>query len=114
MKLKEFIICADGDYEDVLLRLGNETLIVNFLKQFQNDTSYYDLKQALINKNYEEAYIFAHNIKGITDSLGLKKLMQIANEILEQIKSKKYEKIDYLFNQFESNYFLVVELIKKL
>ena len=60
MTIQECYKAIGGNYEDVLRRLHNEALIQKFTLKFLEDPSYLLLKQALRDKNYEDAFRSAH------------------------------------------------------
>ena len=63
MTIQECYKAIGGNYEDVLRRLHNEALIQKFTLKFLEDPSYRLLKQALRDKNYEDAFRSAHTLK---------------------------------------------------
>ena len=65
MTIQECYEAIGGNYEDVLGRLQNDALIRKFTLKFLEDQSYLQLKQALENKNYEDAFRGAHTLKGV-------------------------------------------------
>ena len=64
MTMQECYKAIGGNYEAVLGRLHSEALIQRFTLKFLEDQSYLQLKQALENKNYEDAFRSAHTLKG--------------------------------------------------
>ena len=65
MTMQECYKAIGGNYEAVLVRLHSEALIQRFTLKFLEDQSYLQLKQALENKNYEDAFRSAHTLKGV-------------------------------------------------
>ena len=68
MTIQECYKAIGGNYEDVLRRLPNEALIRKFTLKFLEDQSYLQLKQALKDKNYEDAFRSAHTERGLSES----------------------------------------------
>ena len=66
--MRECYEAIRGNYEDVLGRLHSEALIRRFTLKFLEDQSYLQLKQALENKNYEDAFRGAHTERGVSES----------------------------------------------
>ena len=62
MTIQECYEAIGGNYKDVLGRLQSEALIRRFTLKFLEDQSYLQLKQALENKNYEDAFRSAHTL----------------------------------------------------
>ena len=69
MTMQECYKAIGGNYEAVLGRLHSEALIQRFTLKFLEDQSYLQLKQALENKNYEDAFRSAHTLKGVCQKL---------------------------------------------
>ena len=66
--MRECYEAIGGNYEDVLGRLRSEALIRKFTLKFLEDQSYPQLKQALNDKNYEDAFRSAHTERGVSES----------------------------------------------
>lgn len=105
MTMQECYKAIGGNYEAVLGRLHSEALIQRFTLKFLEDQSYLQLKQALENKNYEDAFRSAHTLKGVCQKLSLDRLYEVSDKSLpNQIYSQNLikvmqEKIDF----FKSN-----------
>ena len=59
-----------ADYAEVLERLRDERLIRRYVLRFPDDPSYDALCRAMSGGRVEEAFLAAHTLKGITQSLG--------------------------------------------
>ena len=68
MTMRECYEVIGGNYEAVLERLHSEALIRRFTLKFLEDQSYLQLKQALENKNFEDAFRSAHTERGMSES----------------------------------------------
>ena len=105
MTMQECYKAIGGNYEAVLGRLHSEALIQRFTLKFLEDQSYLQLKQALENKNYEDAFRGAHTLKGVCQNLSFDRLYEVSDKSLpNQIYSQNLikvmqEKIDF----FKSN-----------
>ena len=105
MTMQECYKAIGGNYEAVLGRLHSEALIQRFTLKFFEDQSYLQLKQALENKNYEDAFRSAHTLKGVCQNLSFDRLYEVSDKSLpNQIYSQNLikvmqEKIDF----FKSN-----------
>ena len=105
MTMQECYEAIGGNYEAVLGRLHSEALIRRFALKFLEDQSYIQLKQALENKNYEDAFRSAHTLKGVCQNLSFDRLYEVSDKSLpNQIYSQSLvkvmqEKIDF----FKSN-----------
>ena len=86
MTMQECYKAIGGNYEAVLGRLHNEALIQRFTLKFLEDQSYLQLKQALENKNYEDAFRSAHTLKGVCQNLSFDRLYEVSNELTHEIQ----------------------------
>ena len=77
MTMQECYKAIGGNYEAVLGRLHSEALIQRFTLKFLEDQSYLQLKQALENKNYEDAFRSAHTLKGVCQNLSFDRLYEV-------------------------------------
>ena len=77
MTMQECYKAIGGNYEAVLGRLHSEALIRRFALKFLEDQSYIQLKQALENKNYEDAFRSAHTLKGVCQNLSFDRLYEV-------------------------------------
>ena len=91
MTMRECYEAIGGNYEDVLGRLHSEALIQRFTLKFLEDQSYLQLKQALENKNYEDAFRGAHTLKGVCQNLSFDHLYEVSNELTELLRDRTGE-----------------------
>ncbi len=69
---KEVLLQNGIDYIEGVARFaGQAEIYERFLKKFPEDPTFFNMLSALKNKNYEEAFIFAHTLKGLTGNLSL-------------------------------------------
>ena len=115
MTMQECYKAIGGNYEAVLGRLHNEALIPRFTLKFLEDQSYLQLKQALENKNYEDAFRSVHTLKGVCQNLSFDRLYEVSNELTELLRdrtgaqpgiSKAMEKVTEVYER-------MIEEIKK-
>ena len=92
--MQECYEAIGGNYEAVLGRLHSEALIRRFALKFLEDQSYIQLKQALENKNYEDAFRGAHTLKGVCQNLSFDRLYEVSDKSLpNQIYSQNLIKV---------------------
>ena len=70
MNLEECYEVMDSNYDDVMRRLGSETLVRKFVLKFLDDTSFQGLKEGLENQDAELAFRSAHTLKGVCMNRG--------------------------------------------
>ena len=91
MTMQECYEAIGGNYEAVLGRLHSEALIRRFALKFLEDQSYLQLKQALENKNYEDAFRSAHTLKGVCQNLSFDRLYEVSHELTELLRDRTGE-----------------------
>lgn len=113
MTIQECYKAIGGNYEDVLRRLHNEALIQKFTLKFLNQ-SYLLLKQALKDKNYEDAFRSAHTLKGVCQNLSFDRLYEVSNELTELLRDRTGEQpgIQEAMEKVTEVYELMIEEIK--
>ena len=96
-------------------RLHSEALIRRFALKFLDDQSYIQLKQALENKNYEDAFCGAHTLKGVWQNLSFDRLYEVSNELTELLRDRTGEKpgIPESMEKVTEVYEMTIEGIKK-
>ena len=115
MTMQECYKAIGGNYEAVLGRLHSEALIQRFTLKFLEDQSYLQLKQALENKNYEDAFRSAHTLKGVCQNLSFDRLYEVSNELTELLRDRTGEKpgIPEAMEKVTEVYEMTIEEIKK-
>ena len=103
-----------ADYDDVLKRLMNETLVQRFVGKFMEDPSFDSLKTALAEKDVKQAFMAAHTLKGICSNLGFSNLFAPASELTEVLRAESLEGTEELFAQVEAEYNKTVETLKPI
>ena len=116
MTIQECYKEIGGNYEDVLGRLNSETLIRKFTFMFLEDPSYMRLKQALADKNYEEAFRNAQTLKGVCQNLSFDRLYEVSYELTELLRDKTGEQpgIPETMEKITEIYEITIDEIKKV
>ncbi len=87
MTLREFYAKTNADYDAVIRRLINETLVLKYLNKFQDDAYFTQLQQAICRQDYETAYRCAHTLKGLCLSLGFETMSKPVIELTEELRN---------------------------
>lgn len=115
MNLKEFCEKLDIDYDNVLLKFGNnEILYKRFLKKFLEDETYYELEKSWNVKNYDEVEKSAHTLKGVSANLGINRLFELTNKIVQAVRMETYDNMEETYKKLEEEYRLTKEMINEL
>ena len=82
--------------------------------KFLEDQSYLQLKQALENKNNEDAFRGAHTLKGVCQNLSFDRLYEASNELTELLRDRIGEKpgIPEAMEKVTEVYEMTIEEIK--
>ena len=115
MTIQECYKAIGGNYEDVLGRLNNEALIRKFAVMFLEDSSYMQLKQAMADKNYEEAFRSAHTLKGVCQNLSFDCLYEVSHNLTELLRDRTGEQpgIPEAMEKVTEIYEITIDEIKK-
>ena len=114
MNLKEFYESLGVNYDDILSRLRKEERIDKYLRKFIADTSYEKLCVSIQEQNYNDAFAFAHTLKGMIQNIELGPLIEPIEALVEDLRSGGTTQLDSLFNEFNTQYLIVKEKIETL
>lgn len=79
------------DCEDGLRRFsGNEVLFNKFVVRFLDDKNFYEMKAAIENQDYEQAFKSGHTLKGIAGNLSLISLFDSTCILVEVLRKEQY------------------------
>ncbi|MCR5318489.1 MAG: Hpt domain-containing protein [Treponema sp.] len=113
MNSKNFYDSIGGSYEDVIQRLGSDSLIERFVKMFPSDESYANLCKAMDEKNWSEVFGASHTLKGICANLSFKNLYEAASTLTEDVRNgSPSEKVHDYFDKVCAEYKIVMDSLK--
>lgn len=87
MTIQECYKKMGADYQEVLGRLYNETMICKFVRMFLQDDSFQILEEALRRGDVKEAFRGAHTLKGVCQNLGFSNLYAPAYTLTETLRA---------------------------
>ena len=91
MDLRSLYEMIDGNYEDVKDRLVKDSRIVKYVSKFLDDDSYRRLVDAMcVQKNYKQAFVYAHTLKGLAQTLGFTELALRSSAVTEALRNDRY------------------------
>lgn len=90
----------------------NEQLYIMLIKKFVTDDNYPLLIECLNKKDYENAIIHAHTLKGVASNLGLNDLADISSEIVKNFKLGNYSNIELYIEKVKFIYEKIITAIK--
>lgn len=91
MTIQECYEKMGGDFNEVVKRLMNESLVKRFVVKFLKDDSYQNLCEGMIEGKREDAFRAAHTLKGVCQNLGLKSLSIPTEELTEMLRGGEGE-----------------------
>lgn len=115
--MKEKLMTVGVEYDEVLKRfMGKEDFYLRMLKKFLNDQNYSGLKQAVEDKNWKDAFVYAHTVKGLCGNLGLGGILDYVSPLTEELRSEPYdeESIMHHMRHVAKAYDKTVEVIEAL
>ena len=86
MKLEELYQKIGGDLKNVMKRIPNEAMIGKFVRKYANDPTYNRLTAAVEAKNWKDAFIAAHTLKGVAQNLGFDALYRASSALTEHLR----------------------------
>ncbi|MBR1771599.1 MAG: Hpt domain-containing protein [Lachnospiraceae bacterium] len=114
MTIEELYAAIDSDYNEVLSRLINATLIVRLVKLYKNDANYASLCAGMEERDREKIFTASHTIKGLALNLGFKDLAATAAELCEATRNSYAENVPALFEAVAGEQKKVMDLIDQL
>ncbi|MEA5073467.1 MAG: Hpt domain-containing protein [Eubacterium aggregans] len=86
----EFLKQNGIDYIDGLKRFsGKDVLYRKYLKRFLEDSTYGQLKTAMDQEEYQEAFLLAHTLKGVVGNLSFFFLLKHIEPFVEALREGK-------------------------
>ena len=98
------------DVENTLNRfMQREDLYVRFLNKFKQDQNFAGLKESIENEDYEEAFKFAHTLKGVAGNLGLTPLYEEVAVLVEELRKSNHILVNAIYKEEVKEEFRRVE-----
>ena len=86
MTIQECYQALGGNYDDVVKRLLNFSLVKRFITKFLQDDSFEKLSASIRDGRREEAFRAAHTLKGVCQNLGFGKLLASTEKLTERLR----------------------------
>ncbi len=101
-----------ADYTDVLARLRKEERVEKILLLFLKDPSFSALEAAMQEKNWKNAFVAVHTLKGVSMNLSLKPLVECTVVLTEVLRSGSPTEDPYpLFEKLQTAYETVYKAV---
>lgn len=92
---------------------GNEMICTTLIKKFPKDTNFELYVKQVRSGDYSEAEKSVHTLKGVSSNLGLTKITEITQLVLNDIRAGQYNNLNELTGQLETAYHEAVAIIEK-
>lgn len=94
--------------------VNNETLLLQFLKKFPQDSSYQLFQEAMRQKDFEEAANAIHNLKGLCGNLSIMPLYEAVCAELDLLRKGDYETAMEYVPEIEERYGKTLDILNSL
>lgn len=95
MQISDVYQACEGDYDDVIKRLLSDERIAKYLKKFADGIDFDMMAKAIEQKNWEDAFRYAHNLKGISLNLAFTKLAESTGALCDIFRGDGEPSSDY-------------------
>ncbi|MDL2318612.1 Hpt domain-containing protein [Eubacteriales bacterium OttesenSCG-928-A19] len=101
--------------EQTLARfVGNEAMLMKFLKRFADDGTYAQLLEAINADDSEAAFHQAHTLKGVAGNLGLGRLFDTVTPMVELLRAGEMDSAREHLSDLQSAYDQVMQVLPTL
>ena len=100
--------------DTVLIFFPSEAMIGKFVRKYANDPTYNRLTAAVEAKNWKDAFLAAHTLKGVAQNLGFDRLQKSASALTEAVRGAVPLTDESLFEEVCKDQKEIVEAIEKL
>lgn len=114
MPIEEFYEVIGGDYEEIVHRMMGETRVKKYIKKFPENTTYSKLYENMNNKDYGNAFLEVHNLKGMSMNIGVTELAEVCSELTEALRDGPKGDVEGLFEAVKLTYEKIVGLIQSI
>lgn len=106
---------AGVDVEQGLNRVGySKEFYESLLKKFCEDDYYEQLKSALKQEECQEAFRYAHTLKGISGNLSMTRLYNAIAPLVEELRKGNLANAQALFPEVEAAYEVLMDVLKNM
>ena len=112
MTIKEFYEVVGGDYEETVTRMMGEARVRKYIGRFAENTTFIKLEENMKNGDYENAFLEAHNLKGMSMNIGVTELAEVSSELTEALRNGPKGDVNGLFEAVKEKYEKVIDLMQ--
>lgn len=112
---KQKLLEAGIDFDGLSARIPlKEDFILRLLGKFPKEQCYEGLVKAMEEKNYEDAFKHAHNLKGVSGNLEMTRLTKVTSDLTEKLRAHQYDDLDGDFEEVKKEYNQVLNAVNEL
>ena len=94
--------------------MNNDSLLERFLKKFQNDKSYNELKEAIAAADKDRAFAASHTLKGVSANLSFDTLCEKVSKHTEEFRSGSFEAGAAMMEDVTEEYERIAAALKEI
>ena len=91
--------------------LNKEDFYIKLLKMAISDNKVYELKDCIINKDYDNSFKISHTLKGVYANLALTPLYNLLFDLTEDLRAKKNKDYSNQINEIIKVFEKIKEII---
>lgn len=91
--------------------LGDRELFERCLEEFMGETSFADLERSLADTRYEDAFLAAHTLKGVSGNLGLVPFYDAICTLVESLRAKDFSHVEAENEEVQRQYQRLTALV---
>lgn len=111
---KQLLEQAGIDLKSALDRfMGSEALYEKFLRKFLQDETYKRLEDSIDGGNANQAFMYAHTLKGVAANLEINSLLDVLVPITNQLRSGNMDGISVQQQVLKSRYEKLCDIIRE-
>lgn len=114
MTIIEFYEAVGGSYDDIVTRMMGEARVRKYLGKFSDNTTFSKLEQSIKDCDYENAFLEAHNLKGMSLNIGVTELAEAASDLTEALRGGPKGDVNGLFEIVKEKYDKTVGLMQTI
>lgn len=115
MTIQEAYNEIGANYSEVIARMNKDERIDKYLRIFTEMNDYNALKIALEEQNYDDAFRYAHNLKGVGINLGLSMFVVASSKMCDLLRGgAPSEDIEPYLSEISKEYNRIIEVVSKL
>lgn len=94
--------------------MNNDSLLERFLKKFQNDKSYNELKDAIAAGDKDRAFAASHTLKGVSANLSFDTLCEKVSKQTEEFRSGSFDTGVAMMDEVTEEYERIAAVLKEI